>query len=522
MKSVVAYQKYVKYLALPGLALVTAGLLAGLLAGWTPLPMGLLLGGIGLLIIGLGFSEYGQGRFWSQRSTEAGANALVATIAVLVILGLLNFLAVRYSHRLDLTENQIFTLAPQSKEVVQSLEQPVEVVLFDVLPNNQDRQLLESYRRQGDQFDYQYVNPYDNPRKTQEFGVTQTGSVFLDSGENQQFLQTISPDERLSERVITNALSQLANEQSLTVYFTQGHREFPIDGTETGFTQAATALEEQGYAVQPLDLSETGQVPEDASLVVVAGPAEEFFDAEVEALNEYLDNGGSVMLLIDPRTNPRLGALLDDWGVTLDDRIVLDTSGTGQLVGLGPAAPLVTDYPDHPITSDFGGGRSFFPLVRPVNVEEVPNVMATPILESNPQSRAEAITEEGELEFDPEAVPTGPYALGVALSRPVEGAAANAENPDAPSPEARLVVIGNSTFATDGLFDQQLNGDVFLNAVNWLGQQNDAALSIRPKEVTNRRIVMTVQQQIGLGVFSLLVLPVVGFALALVMWLKRR
>ena len=85
-----------------------------------------------------------------------------------------------------------------------------------------------------------------------------------------------------------------------------------------------------------------------------------------------------------------------------------------------------------------------------------------------------------------------------------------------------MVVIGNSTFATDGLFDQQLNGDVFLNAVNWLGQQNDAALSIRPKEVTNRRIVMTVQQQIGLGIFSLLVLPVVGFALALVMWLKRR
>lgn len=522
MKSIVDYQKYVKFLALPGLALVTAGLLAGLVAGWSPLPTGLLIGGIGLLIIGLGFSEYGQGRFWSQRSTEAGANALIATIAVLVILGLVNFLAVRYSTRLDLTENQIFTLAPQSQEVVQALEQPVEVVVFDALPNSQDRQLLESYQRQGGQFNYEYVNPYDNPRKAQEFGATQTGSVYLDTGENRQLLQNIGPEERLSERGITNALSQIASEQSLTVYFTQGHREFPIDGSETGFMQAANALEEQGYAVQPLDLSETGEVPKDASLVVVAGPAEEFFDAEVEALNAYLNNGGSVMLLIDPRTSPRLGALLDDWGVTLDDRIVLDTSGTGQLVGLGPAAPLVTDYPDHPITSDFGGGRSFFPLVRPVNVEELPNVTATPVLESNPQSRAESVTAEGELDFDPEAAPTGPYTLGVALSRPVAGAEPDPENPDASPPEARLVVIGNSTFATDGLFDQQLNGDVFLNAVNWLGQQNDAALSIRPKEVTNRRIVMTVQQQIGLGVFALLVLPVVGFALALVMWLKRR
>jgi ABC-type uncharacterized transport system involved in gliding motility auxiliary subunit len=522
MKSIAVYQKYVKYLALPGLALVTAGLLAGLVAGWTPLPTGLLIGGIGLLIIGLGFSEYGQGRFWSQRSTEAGANALVATLAVLVILGLVNFLAVRYSNRLDLTENQIFTLAPQSQEVVQTLTEPVELVIFDALPNRQDRQLLESYQRQGDQFTYEYVNPYDNPRKAQEFGATQTGSVYLDTGETQQFLQNVGPEERLTERVLTNALSQMANEGVLTVYFTQGHREFPIDGSETGFMQAANALQEQGYTVEPLDLAATGSVPENASLVVVAGPAEEFFDAEVQALQEYLNNGGSLMLLIDPRTSPRLGSLLDDWGVTLDDRIVLDTSGTGQLVGLGPAAPLVTDYPDHPITSDFGNGRSFFPLVRPVNVEDVPNVTATIILESNPQSRAESVTDEGELEFDPEAAPTGPYTLGVALSRPAAGATAEADNPDAPSPEARLVVIGNSTFATDGLFDQQLNGDVFLNAVNWLGQQNDAALSIRPKEVTNRRIVMTVQQQIGLGIFSLLVLPVVGFALALVMWLKRR
>ena len=47
MKSIAVYQKYVKYLALPGLALVTAGLLAGLVAGWTPLPAGLLIGGIG-------------------------------------------------------------------------------------------------------------------------------------------------------------------------------------------------------------------------------------------------------------------------------------------------------------------------------------------------------------------------------------------------------------------------------------------------------------------------------------------
>jgi ABC-type uncharacterized transport system involved in gliding motility auxiliary subunit len=519
-----AMARTLRYLSLPGLALVTAGLLVGLLQGWGPLSLGLFVGGLGLLVVGLSLSDYGRSRFWSQRSTEAGANALISTLAVLVILGLINLLAVRYNSRVDLTENQLFTLAPQSQQVVQALENPTRVVIFDANQNPQDRQLLESYRQAGDNFSFEYVNPYDDPRRAQDFGVSQAGAVFLEQGEERRQLQVLSPSDRLSERTLTNALDQLTETGSLRAYFTQGHQEFPIDGSETGFLQAATALEEKGFRVEPLDLAQASTVPEDANVVIVAGPGAEFFDNEVQALSSYLEGGGSLLLMIDPRTSPNLDSLLDNWGVSLDNRIVLDTSGSGQLVGLGPAAPLVTDYGDHPITRDFGTGRSFFPLVRPINLEAMAAVTAEPILRSNPQSRAEALSTDGELQFNQDAPPSGPYTLGVALSRPVGEAATPSDGEDGqpPGPQARLVVIGNATFATDGLFEQQLNGDVFLNAVSWLSQRDNSALSIRPRQVTNRRIVMTVQQQIGLGIFALLVLPLVGLIMALLLWLKRR
>lgn len=526
MKAIAAYRSYLKYLALLGLVLTTAGLVAGLASGWGFLPAGLLFGGIGLILVGLAFSDTAQQRFWQQRSTTASTNALVATAAVLVILALLNFLAVRYTGRIDLTENQLFTLSPQSQQLVQALEQPARVVIFDTAQNPQDRQLLASYQRAGDRFSYEFVDPYVDPQRAQQFEVTSPGAVFLEVGDQRRFLQTVSPEARLSERSLTNALDQVVNNRSLTVYFTQGHQEYPIDGTEAGFLQAAAALQEKAYTVKPLNLAEVQEVPADASVVVVAGPAAEFFEAEVNALERYLEQGGSLMLLIDPRTNPRLDALLDAWGVTLDNRIVLDTSGAGQLVGLGPAAPLVSDYGDHPITQEFQGGRSFYPLARPLAVEPLPGVTATPLLQTNPQSRAEALAEDG-VEYTPDAPPNGPFTLGVALSRALETPEPELEPAPEPEPgqaaaEARLVVIGNASFATDGLFDQQLNGDVFLNSVAWLGQQDDSTLSIRPKTVTNRRITMTVQQQIGLGIFSLLVLPLIGFALALVMWLRRR
>lgn len=518
---------------------MTAGLIAGSLSGWTALPVGLLVIGLGLVLLGLSFSGTTAGAFWQQRSTQTGTNAIIAVVAVAVILALLNFLAVRYSARFDLTETQLFTLAPASQEITQELDRPVRLVIFDSVRNPRDVQLLDSYRRLNDQFSYDYIDPVSNPSTAQSYGANQPGMVFLEVGEERRFLQSVGSasnpqnlgtPEPLSERQVTNALEQIVRDRTLTIYMMQGHEEHPIDGSDTGLFQAVSSLEEKDYTVVPLDLAEAQAVPEDAHVVVIAGPAQDFFDAEVEAIETYLDSGGGVFLMLDPRLDAGLNRLLDNWGIILDDRLILDTSGAGQFVGLGPAAPIVSDYGDHPITQEFGDGRSFFPLARPVEVQDLPDVTSTPLLLTNAQSRAEAISDDGNLAFDPEAPPEGPYVLGVALSRAVEPTAADpsddaAESSESTEPaaaEARMVVIGNSSFVTDGVFNQQLNGDLFLNAVDWLGQEDDATLSIRPKTVTDRRLQMTAQQAWGLGVFSLLILPLTGLALAILMVIRQR
>ncbi|MGF1458030.1 MAG: GldG family protein [Leptolyngbyaceae cyanobacterium] len=557
MKVFASSQKWLKFLTWPGLACATAGLVAGSLSGWQLLPTVLLIGGIGLLLFGLSFSGDNAGAFWRQRSTQAGTNAVVATIAVVVILGLVNFLAVQNGARYDLTENQLFTLAPATKTVLQNLEEPTRLVIFDAVHNPQDVQLLNSYRRVGNNFDYDYVDPFANPTVAQAFGATQAGMVFLEIGDDRRFLQTIGstadPEsfgtaEMLSERQLTNALAQVVSDRTLAVYFLQGHGEPAITGADAALTQAVESLEAKRYQVEPLNLAEAQGVPAEADVVVVAGPAQDFFAAEVEALTEYLDNGGGLLLLLDPRSDAGLNSLLDEWGVILDDRLVLDTSGAGQFVGLGPAAPIVTNYGSHPITAEFGNGRSFFPLARPVESRELPDIETSPLLFTDAQSRAEAISDDGNLNFDPNAPPEGPYVLGVALSRPADReSAADTSSPEAAAEadsaseaesdtstateatpdqeaaaESRLVVIGNSSFAANGSFNQQLNGDLFLNSVNWLGQEADATLSIQPKTVTERRLSITGQQAWGLGIFSLAVLPLTGLALAILMAFRRR
>ena len=530
-------QNYWKYLFLLGLFLVLMGLSAGFVSGtWGPLPLGILISGIVFSGLSLLFQAY-AGNWWGRRSTQAGTNAIVATLSVLVILGLVNFLAIRYSVRIDFTETGLFTLAPQSQQLVKNLSQPVKVWVFDSDQNPQDQELLENYRRQGSQLSFEFVDPQARPGLAQEFGVKQLGEVYLEAGKQRRLVQTLNQQERLSEVQLTNKLQQIISDRTTKVYFLQGHGENSISGEQGGISLAISALGEKNYTTQPLSLVQQQAVPEDASVVVIAGPKRALFEQEVKALSAYL-NRGSVLLMIDPNTNPGLDSLLKNWGITFDNRLIVDPAG------LGAAIPVVTNYPQHPITKDFGNGMSFYQAARPIEITPVPGVQATPILLTSPQSWAESDLKNRNLQFNPESDLQGPLTLGVALSRRVE-AASESKQPETTSPspqaspqpspttstqaeseqkptEARLVAIGNSQFANDGLFEQQLNGDVFLNSVSWLSNQDGQLLSIRPKEPKNRSLNLNPQQVSILGYSSLLFIPLIGFVTAIVFWWLRR
>ncbi|MCM0589339.1 MAG: Gldg family protein [Gloeotrichia echinulata IR180] len=609
MKSIPKKQPW-KYLFLLGPFLFVAGLTSGLVAGqWAPIPLAFLIPGIvisGLWVIW----QSQQTKWWRNRSTQVGTNALLATLAVLAILGLINFLGSRYHFRADLTETQLFTLAPQSRELVRSLSQPVKVWVFDVTQNPQDRELLENYHRQGSKFKFEYIDPQARPTLAEKFGVKDYGEIYLESQDKKQLVQVVNENERLSEIRLTNRLQQITSGKTVKVYFLQGHGEHQLSAPEDGMSQAVQGLTDKNFTTSALNLAEKSKVPDDASVVIVAGPKRELFDQEIKALQEYLNRGGNLLLMIDPNTNPKLDGLLQEWGVRLDNRLAVDISSD---VGLGPAVPLVTEYGKHPITKDFGNGISFYRLARPVQITVVPGVKATPLLQTKayPNSWAESDLESEKLEFNADKDLKGPLTLGVALERKREATSAVNSSPTptaspsptsqasptptaspsptsqasptataspsptsqasptataspsptsqasptataspspttaspsptsqasptataSPSPttqanptssESRLVVLGNSNFATDGLFQQQLNGDVFLNSVSWLSQQDQQPLSIRPKEAKNRRINLTPMQASLLGWSSLLFLPLIGFLAAAVIWWQRR
>jgi ABC-type uncharacterized transport system involved in gliding motility auxiliary subunit len=420
-------KNYFKNLFWLGPILSIMGISARVVAGeWSPIALGLLIAGLVIMGLGLIFLGSLAPGFWGRRSTQAGTNAIIATLAMVVILGLINFLGIRYGQPVDLTENQLFTLSPLSQWVVKNLQQSVKVWIFSPNPNPVDLDLLKNYRRYGSKLEYEYVDPELKPTLAQKFNVKPPGGeVYVEYGSQQKFVQAVNDNERLSEAKLTNSIEQVTSDRTDKVYFLQGHGERPLEEVEGGLSLAVNALKEKNFIPLPLNLAERAAVPEDASLVVVAGPKRALFEGEVQALKNYLSTGGSLLLMIDPETNPGLDSLLADWGVQLEPQIVIDASSQERAVNLGPATPLVTNYSNHPITKEFTSGFSFYPIARPIVTKPVKGIEVTPLLSTAEQSWGESTPDKQPLQFEPQnGDRPGPLTIGVALSRKTQPASA--------------------------------------------------------------------------------------------------
>ena len=118
------------------------GLTIGATSQWTILPLGFITAGVVICLFWVLVQAH-KSQFWQQRSTQSNTNAVIAILAVLTILGLINFLGNRYQIRLDLTETQLFTLAPQSQEILRTLPEPAKLWLFTREKNPEDQELLQ-------------------------------------------------------------------------------------------------------------------------------------------------------------------------------------------------------------------------------------------------------------------------------------------------------------------------------------------------------------------------------------------
>ena len=475
---------------------------------------------------------------WTQRSARAGA---LSSASVLLLLGILigiNYIATRQHKRWDFTAGGQFTLSDQTRRVLSELEAPVTVKVFARDTEFQRfRDRFDGYTYVSDKVQVEYIDPDKQPGVARQWEIQQYGTIAI---EHDGRIERITTD---GEQDITNAIVRAVEGGEKRIYFVQGHgeRETTSADERTGYNTMAAALARDNFSVESLVLAQQAGVPEDASVVVIAGPTTDYLEPELDMLRTYLDGGGKLIMLLDPPGNasapPLTGlvALAREWGIEVGNDVVVDVSGVGQLLGAGPSVPVVATYPEHPITDNFGL-LTAFPLARSVRPAAggTPERTARSIAETSERSWADtdlAAVFEGRPVARDEASGDigGPISLAAAVGVDTPAPAAAAEpaegetapEDDAPRPQTRLVVFGDSDFVSNSMLGTQGNLDLFLNAANWAAQQENL-IAIRPRDPEDRRVTMTQDQQTRVGYLSALILPVAILGLGVFTWYRRR
>jgi ABC-type uncharacterized transport system involved in gliding motility auxiliary subunit len=465
--------------------------------------------------------------FMKQRQTKFGAFLAAYLLVVLAILGAVNYLANRYNKTKDFTESKLFSLSDQSVKIAKNLQSEVKIYYFERSdqwnesrygPSPKDQ--LNRYSNLSPKINVQFVDPVRTPKLANDMKVTTMGTVIIETAGRREEAKGLSEEE------ITNAMIRALKPDKRTACFLTGHGEHDIENTASdGFSAVKQTLESSNFLVKTVSLLEKqAAVPPDCTVLLIGGPKNDLISVETDAIKKFVEGGGRAMFMLNPLTKgvntAALGKMLEDWSVSVNDDLVVDLSGIGQLFGTDEFSPLVTKYENHVITREMRNTAALFPLARSVTPgASKGGVTVEKLFGTTSKSYAVKDFKTGKVDINPKVDTQGPLNLGLAGVYSVSSSG----GPDAPkAASGRFIVTGSSRFVTNSTLGfPGGNKDLFLNMMNWLTNDEDL-IAIRPKDVEDRRLSLN-QAQMGRILYTnVFGLPLLIIALGTWVWWKRR
>lgn len=502
--------------------------------------------GAALTLWGLFALRHEIGAMFKARKGEIALFTL-GMVGVFVAIG---YLSTRFPMRFDLSEQKEHSLSKQTVNMLQHLDKPVHVAFFHDPAMRETVELYELMQKVTPKLTVEFHDPMLNPAQARLMGVNFAGTALMQSEGRK--LTVNGP----TEVDIANGIMRISQGVSQRLCFLDGHNEADPYSIEShdhmegsaghahgvgdkqiiheqhGMAKARAALEAMNYNVEKVSLLKTGSTLNDCALLVIAGPKSPVLPLEIDAIGKYLDGGHNAVIMVDPFVEAGLTLLLEKFGVVVGKNIVIDPASH---FWADPSSPAVTDYNRHQITEQlpltfFPGATSLLPTMR-----QPPGVSVLPLVNSSKTSFGE--TTANRAEFNEKEDQVGPLSMMVLVNRRPETARNAAailselRGQKIPEPEpapgtfdfkrSRVVVIGDSDFATNSFFHIMGNGKLFLNSVNYLASRENL-IGVEPRTFDKPRVNLTNRQMKGTFFLSVILIPLLLAVVGTAVWWRQR
>ncbi|HEB28124.1 MAG TPA: hypothetical protein ENI05_10180 [Porticoccus sp.] len=486
----------------------------------------LLLGVISLLTCSITKYLSSQGHAHFSQWRKLGVTLSVVVI-VSVFTVVINIYTYSLPYRWDVTSAQQHTLTSSTIDFVKGINKPVELTaLYVGVPPKYLEDLFKEYERVSNgNITTEIIDPMVKIGRAAQFGNVISGKerkVILQSGVERKDIDFSKLS--LTEERLTNALVRVTREQR-QVYFLTGHGEYSIESEDNqGLSRFAKLLESNNISSKSLMLGIEGSIPEDCDVLIIAGPRTEFTEKEQALIEDYLNQGGDALFLIEnvvvttpdkPLTaeqenkNPSLNNILNQWGVNIENDIVVDLSSH---VGDDVGSPASRNYMRHKAIT---AGLDYTFYVRPRSISVLPDRRATiklaPIVLSASKEKSWGETDRTlAIHYDEGVDTPGPVSFSFVIWE---------EKEEGEKTDTRIIVFTDADFLTNVYINQYSNATMGFNVVNWLSEL-DYTVFLDKKEVKVERLDLTSKQRRMITAL-LFLMPLFIAAGGILVWMRR-
>ncbi|RPJ01367.1 MAG: hypothetical protein EHM36_13520, partial [Deltaproteobacteria bacterium] len=400
--------------------------------------------------------------------------------------------------------------------ILDSLEERIDVTVFYQSGERLElNDLLNQYALESSKFHFELYDLDRNPGMAKKYGIGNYGeTVVAYNGKRTKVSYPV-------EDKIIHAILKLTRKEKKVICFLKGHGENDVSNynLRKGYSKLREALESEDYDVRELLLTKKEGIPGGVSVIVICGPKKDFLKEELEALHRFVQEGGKVLFMIDPFYDfPNLSAFLSvRYDVVLGNDVIVDQSN--RTLGGDEFTVMIPLFLKHPIIQDFRT-PVLFPLARSVEAKgnSRGGVYAQTLAQSDPKSFAlsgkKALTggkvsiEEGR---------RGPISVAAIVAVESKETGRGKEE----SFQEQIVILGDSDFVSNLYIDHLGNKDLFLNTVNWLGEE-DSLISSRLKRPEHSYRFLKYQETKRLFWLLVILQPALPLIVGLVIYLRRK
>lgn len=360
---------------------------------------------------------------------------------------LIGLLAVRYDRVWDLTVNQRNQLSEQSIAIVKKLQSPLYITVFTrgnpkvkALVNR----LLRRYQTHAD-IHWTFKHPDAEIDVVRQYGITRDGELLL-TYQNKTLLV-----DTLNETAITRGVYLSLVGRVRHVAFATGQGEIGFGAGDNGFSQLKQRLTQEAIQVSQLDLAVTKRVPDNTDVLVLAAPKFVYGAVEVNAIRDYVDNGGRVLWLASQAPSSQQPALSRLIGVRFSGGTLMGQTGKDYGLKDSTYVPIIPN-PNKPSIA-LSGIETL--LVLPA----VSPIVSLPTEQANAWQIAPLLQATGQWFLRKQnnlSTASAPVMVGASLT------------PSEPSKHGKWWLIGDADFATDRFIGQGQNGDFAVNTLRYL------------------------------------------------------